>query len=284
MTNIKRFLCILISIMIIAMIVSSISVMTVFADEGAVVIEEGGGEGGGEGGEGGVEGGDIGGGDDSGDIGYVDNGEGSGDSGDNGNVDSGDGGNVSGGGDNSMYNSNGYVTNSDSNYYYFDEEAAAKSGDPNINKVEEKAELYQTSDLDDSALKENEWSDIKLDTQKTVTPAKSFNAIKENTEKDDNSQWILYIGIVLIGLSALGILYFVVATSVYKKKLDELQNREVKNNARRHNTYYDPSEFSDIEDLSNRVNNSHKYSTNSRRRARQDTAEVYLPRRYARKH
>ena len=279
MTNIKRFLCILISVMVICMIVSSISIMTVFADEGAVVIEENGDN------ADNADNADINNGDDSADIGNVDNGEVNVDNGENGNVEgggnyeSGDGGN-----DNSIYNSSGYVTNSDSNYYYFDEEAAAKSGDPNINKVEEKAELYKTSDLDDSVLKENEWSDIKLDTQKTVTPAKSFNAIKENTEKDDNSQWILYIGIVLIGLSALGILYFVVATSVYKKKLDELQNREIRNNARRHNTYYDPSEFSDIEDLSNRVNNSHKYSTNSRRRARQDTAEVYLPRRYARKH
>lgn len=185
----------------------------------------------------------------------------------------------------SIYNNGGYVTSD--NYYYFDDEQAAKSGDPNISKVEEKnASLYEVSDVNDAVLKENQWSDIQLDQKKTVTTTgtQNFSSIKENTDKDDNSQWILYIGIVLIGLSALGILYFVVATSVYRKNLAKLSDREMKNDIRRRNAYFDPDEFADIEDYSNRVNHSYSSSSNSRyssKHARQNTQEIHLPKRYA---
>lgn len=166
---------------------------------------------------------------------------------------------------------------------------AAQSGEVVADNNTEK--LYDTSDIDANALKENTWSDISLTTQKVDNDdAGDFTAITENNEKGDNSTWILYTGIVLIAVSLLGILYFVAATVSYRKKLKKLRAREMRNNQRRPNPTSRQRISSDVDSYHSRVNTNERprsYSTSPRlsnsdkRRMKADTAEVYIPRRFA---
>ena len=76
--------------------------------------------------------------------------------------------------------------------------------------------------------KPNEWSDITLDEKTVQTGVTDFSAIKENTQVEDNGYWILYVGYALLGLSVLGILYFIIATIAHRnavKKAERLEQR-----------------------------------------------------------
>lgn len=184
------------------------------------------------------------------------------------------------GGDTTSYGGYGTVYSNE----YFDEEKAAQ-GEANIGKVAQDSTLFDISS-DDGALRENTWSDIKLTTKTTGGTTNDFSSIKASSDKEDNSQWIFYVGLALIGLSLLGVAYFIVSTCVYRKRLNALKDREIKNTERRQKTSFDAREYSDISEYSNRVNRPHSYSTTprytstERRRMRQDTAELNLPRRF----
>lgn len=123
----------------------------------------------------------------------------------------------------------GYVdsyTNEDG-YYYYDENQMANSLDNTAGNVSDYTNLYNTSNINENELKSNKWSNIELNiSDENVDGAIDFSAIKTNKDDADDGHIYLYVGIVLIGLSIIGILYFIIATTTYKKKLKKLKARE----------------------------------------------------------
>ena len=145
--------------------------------------------------------------------------------------------------------------------------------------VKDSTTLFNTSRTNNDDVKPNAWSDITLD-EKTVpnkNTAGSFSAIKANTDKNDNGQWILYLGYLLIALSVIGIIYFIVATVSARK-----QNRREKRHSA--DTSASTARYTDV-----RVDNSSRKTTGhyadgyeaktTRRSSKADTGEVYVPRR-----
>ncbi len=188
----------------------------------------------------------------------------------------------------------GYVdsyTNEDG-YYYYDEDEMVNNLEDTAGNVSDYTDLYETSDLDREELKESKWDDIVLDTSKADSDTADFSAIKENKETDDNGQWIIYTGLILIGLSLIGILYFIIATATYKKKLKALKMREQRQRRREHerprDDYGDLSDYPTQSDYNKHYQRKRYSSSNTpysqRKRYKADTAEINLPKRYVSRH
>lgn len=205
--------------------------------------------------------------------------------------------------DNGYDNSNGSgYTNEEPNYYVEDSDPMyygdASNYDYNANvqqdvpagAVSSQTTLYNSSGMSAEDAAPNEWSDIVLDEKTVKTGVADFSAIKSNTETKDNGDWILYVGYVLLGLSALGILYFIVATIVHRKKA----KKEAARMERRRSSSPARSEAARMEERERRESaparrtsrfadeNPSGYSRRASSRA--DTDEVYIPRRAAKKH
>lgn len=187
---------------------------------------------------------------------------------------------------------NSYVDSytDENGYYYYDEEEMVNNIEDTAGNVSDYTNLYDTSNINESELKKTEWANITLST--TNGDATDFSSIKDNTEADDNGQWIIYTGLILIGLSLLGILYFVIATATYKKKLKKLKEREQRqrhrDQSRPRNDYGDSEDFPTQKDYYKRYQRN-RYATSTmsyseRKRQKADTAEINLPRRYEAKH
>lgn len=175
-------------------------------------------------------------------------------------------------GDNGNYDSDGnYVDSNDSN--------------GNAGSVSDYASsLYGISDINEKDLESNKWSAIQIDDKKDAGSADDFSSIKDNNEKGDNGTWILYTGIVLIGLAVLGIIFFIVATVTYRKKLKKLQAR----NSREHrDSQREPRSKADYSDTyrvdaprKRHYSNDKDLSYSERKRLKADTADIVLPRQY----
>lgn len=180
----------------------------------------------------------------------------------------------------------GYVDSymNDDGYYYYDEDQMVNNIEDTAGSVSDYTDLYDTSDFDSSTLKESEWNDIKLEVSKGNSDAADFSAIKENKETEDDGEWIVYTGLVLIGLSLIGIMYFIIATATYKKKLKSLKRREQSQRScdRARDDYGDMSEFPTQSDYNRRYQKNRYASPDSlgyaqRKRLNADTAEIDLP-------
>jgi hypothetical protein len=163
-----------------------------------------------------------------------------------------------------------YGDNSDRDYNTGSNDRAAGS-------VSDITTLYNTSGISDSEVAPNKWTNIALDEKTVSTGSGSFSAIKTNTAQNDNGQWILYIGYLLIALSILGILYFIVATISARKE----NERERRHNG--HNDAAAPADEPKTEAKTTRCTTGHYAdgyeSYSSRRSSRADTGEIYVPRR-----
>lgn len=130
--------------------------------------------------------------------------------------DSGDSGN------NDSYAYPGYVDNGsqdDQGSYSGNDGSHTTPG--SAGSVGDKTTLYDTDDVNDKDLEANQWSDIELDESKVDTSGTTdFTQMQHDTATEDDSQWMLYVGIALIGLSLLGILYFIFASAQAKKRND----------------------------------------------------------------
>lgn len=180
-------------------------------------------------------------------------------------------------------------------YYYYDEDRMAQSLEDTAGNVRDYTTLYNTN-IDDKALEQSKWNKITLDTGSMIDEAGDFTAIKENKSVEDNGEWILYLGIALIVLALLGILYFVVATATYRKKLKSLRARDQRQGQRRYGNaaglYEDGYDAGDHRGSQSSSRPQHRQrrryasddmSYSERKRLKSDTAEVYLPKRYAEK-
>ena len=193
---------------------------------------------------------------------------------------------------NDYSNNAGTVENQDPIYYG----DASQSGHMNVESNEQAAgsvssNLYNTSGMSAEDAKPNEWSDITLDEKTVKTGVTDFSSIKENTQEEDNGQWILYLGYALLGLSVLGILYFIIATIAHRnavKKAERLEQRR-RPSSRAAAPRADERGYRDYEEEAPRRRTS-RYADEdegyySRRRgsSRADTDEVYVPRRAAKR-
>lgn len=141
------------------------------------------------------------------------------------------------------------------------------------NEVTDKVEMYETK-KSDAALKESKWSNISLDTSKAPKKGEiqDFKSIKENNSKEDNGGYILYIGYILIALAVIGIIYYIIATVTYRKKLNKLRAREASGRTYGDNSYGEQSSYSSGSRKRQRRYGTTPYS--SRKRDISDTAEL----------
>lgn len=211
---------------------------------------------------------------------------------------------------NSGYDS-GYNSGYDSNYNSgsydsgnvgtVEDNAPVYYGDPSnsnnyvVNSTESAAgsvssSLYNSSGMSAEDAKPNEWSDITLDEKTVQTGVTDFSAIKENTKVEDNGYWILYVGYALLGLSVLGILYFIIATIAHRsavKKAERLERRRSSSPSRsaaarmEERERYDEYEEAPRRRTSRYADEDEGYSRRSS--SRSDTGEVYVPRRAAKR-
>lgn len=206
----------------------------------------------------------------------------------------------------SGYNS-GYDSNYNSGSYdsgnvgTVEDNAPVYYGDPSnsnnyvVNSTESAAgsvssSLYNSSGMSAEDAKPNEWSDITLDEKTVQTGVTDFSAIKENTKVEDNGYWILYVGYALLGLSVLGILYFIIATIAHRsavKKAERLERRRSSSPSRsaaarmEERERYDEYEEAPRRRTSRYADEDEGYSRRSS--SRSDTGEVYVPRRAAKR-
>ena len=210
---------------------------------------------------------------------------------------------------NSNYNS-GYESDYNSNYNSgydsgnagtVEDNTPVYYGDPSnsnnyvVNSTESAAgsvssSLYNSSGMSAEDAKPNEWSDITLDEKTVQTGVTDFSAIKENTKVEDNGYWILYVGYALLGLSVLGILYFIIATIAHRsavKKAERLERRRSSSASRsaaarmEERERYDEYEEAPRRRTSRFADEDEGYSRRSS--SRSDTGEVYVPRRAAKR-
>ena len=159
-----------------------------------------------------------------------------------------------------------------SNYDY----NSTGNNEQSAGSVSDSTSLFNSSRTSSEDVKPNAWTNITLD-EKTVTKTStgSFSAIKDNTSKNDNGQWIKYLGYLLIALSVLGILYFIVATVSARKQ----NRREIRHNA---DTRSETHRFTEPEHPARRTTGHYAdgyEGKTSRRSSKSDTGEVYVPRR-----
>ncbi|MBK6088187.1 hypothetical protein [Ruminococcus difficilis] len=199
---------------------------------------------------------------------------------------------------NSNYNSGSYDSG---NVGTVEDNAPVYYGDPSnsnnyvVNSTESAAgsvssSLYNSSGMSAEDAKPNEWSDITLDEKTVQTGVTDFSAIKENTKVEDNGYWILYVGYALLGLSVLGILYFIIATIAHRsavKKAERLERRRSSSPSRsaaarmEERERYDEYEEAPRRRTSRYADEDEGYSRRSS--SRSDTGEVYVPRRAAKR-
>ena len=198
-------------------------------------------------------------------------------------------------------NSNSYNDYSGNNAGSVEDNAPVYYGDPSnsnnyvVNSTESAAgsvssSLYNSSGMSAEDAKPNEWSDITLDEKSVQTGVTDFSSIKENTKVEDNGHWILYVGYALLGLSVLGILYFIIATIAHRnavKKAERLERRRSSSASRSAAARMEEDErYDDYEEAPRR--RTSRYADDdegyySRRSSRSDTGEVYVPRRAAKR-
>lgn len=178
-------------------------------------------------------------------------------------------------------------TNEDG-YYYYDEDQMVNSIEDTAGNVSDYTTLYDTSNIDKSELKESEWDNITLSMSDKNSDG-SFAAIKDNQGDTDDGQWIIYTGLILIGLAIIGIMYFIIATSTYKKKLKALRAREMRHRENRRerarDDYGDLSEYPTQSDYNKRYQRN-RYTSSSlgyaerKRLNKADTAEIDISAHY----
>lgn len=158
--------------------------------------------------------------------------------------------------------------------------------------VTSNSELIQTPSKSSADIAPEKWSDITppdVNTVKNESGDINFSSIKNNTSKKDDSYWILYLGYALIGLSVLGILYFIIASIVSSKaakKAERMERRRATSRPAYYGGYEDEApqwqEPSVPEKRTSRF--ADEPSGRSRRASsKADTGEVYVPRRVAKR-
>ena len=242
----------------------------------------------------------------SGDSGSGDSGSGSDDGGyvdpgyvDPGYVDPGNGGNnyddgSNTGSDNGSYNNTPVYYDEDPLFY-----GDASNYDYNTSVDNDKSagtidtELYPTKLNTSDSIKAQKWEDLELPTDNNNVKLNSGNAagdvsfasMQKNTAKGDDMGYIPYIGFVCIALSALGILYFIIAT-VSARKTAKATAGAPATVKYPENNVASADEFKKQNTTRSRTGGHYAddyadgYSASTRKGAKATTGEINLPRRF----
>lgn len=84
--------------------------------------------------------------------------------------------------------------------------------------------------INDDELSKSDWSEIaanlsKADSNSGDSDGGDFNFIKKNDSKNDNGDWMLYVGIALVALSIAGITYTIVSTVKIRKSTSSYSDK-----------------------------------------------------------
>ena len=172
--------------------------------------------------------------------------------------------------------------------WYGESDYSISDNDSSAGSISDTTKLYESKGTSDTDVAPNKWTNIALD-EKSVkgNKAQSFSGIQDDTSTNDNGEWMLYLGYILIALSILGILYFIVATISARKE----NQRERRHSAGSHASaaYTSIDALSSLDDAAaGKTTSRHAadrygdgYTSAPRRRvsSRADTGEIYIPRR-----
>lgn len=186
----------------------------------------------------------------------------------------------------------GYVEEEDYGSNYVENEYSEDSAAQQSNSGQQ-TELFDARDISSAEMAANKWSNIELPQQDNSKNSVDFSTIQKDTSAADNGQWILWTGFILMGASLIGILYFVISTIAYRKKLKNLNRRQAKNNSTRSKNHKAerreapsreaypsrPVSSSPARSSSRRYAADSKLSYAERKRLKADTAELYIPKR-----
>lgn len=154
------------------------------------------------------------------------------DDGSSSNNDGGGGGGYDDGGQ-SSYDNGGDDSNSNGNVYYdgdgnsySNQEDVYVGGGQNYDppaSTAPPAALYKTEKkIDVNELSKNDWGDIANMLKKTdssESDGDDFAFIQKNTKGGDNGNWIIIVGVLLIGLSVAGFIYLIASNINRRKKI-----------------------------------------------------------------
>lgn len=199
--------------------------------------------------------------------------------------------------DNTPAEDNNYSVEDDNDDYYnyvednYQEDVNSQNyaADP-----QPQAELFDAREISSAEMAANKWSNIEIPQQDNSKNNVDFTTIQKDTSAADNGQWILWTGFILMGASLLGIMYFIISTVTYRKKLNNLNRRQKRNNETRtrssHDNRYEdaPREaYNQRQRISSPARNNRRYATDTKlsyadkKRLKADTAEIYIPKRLA---
>ena len=179
-----------------------------------------------------------------------------------------------------------YFTDDDDPLWYGDpaDYGYYNSGDNDVSagSVTDTTQLFHTSGTNRDDVAPNAWTEIKLDEKTASAGSGSFSSIKSNTAKNDNGQWILYLGYALVILAVLGILYFITATvSARKQNRRAIRHSAGAGSSATYTTLEKPERGGKS---SGSARSTGRYADgyegySSRRASKADTGEIYVPRR-----
>ena len=123
--------------------------------------------------------------------------------------------------------------NSDSSQIYYESDNGGESSEFYVGggqsyvppaSTAPSAPLYESNrKIDDSVLSNSDWKDISASLKNAGNDSENdsddFGFIKNNDSLSDNGEWMLYIGIACLALSAAGIAYVIISSVSKHKKL-----------------------------------------------------------------
>ena len=207
-------------------------------------------------------------------------GEAQGDAGNSGYNDSGSGYDY-GSGDSGYdpYANPGYVDNGSQDDQGSYNTGSGNSGQDTAGSVTDRTTLYDTDDVDNKDLEANQWSDIEIDDSKAAASGTTdFTQMQTDEKTEDDSQWMLYVGIALVGLSFLGILYFILASVQAKKR----NNRRLAAERQRTENPHRSAPSRPAQSAPKAAKGHYaddNYAPRRKSSPRSDTDEIYLPKR-----
>lgn len=176
--------------------------------------------------------------------------------------------------------------NSDSSQIYYESDNGGESSEFYVGggqsyvppaSTAPSAPLYESNrKIDDSVLSNSDWKDISASLKNAGNDSENdsddFGFIKNNDSLSDNGEWMLYIGIVCLALSAAGIAYVIISSvSKHKKLSDGLGGKQYAYAGAGNGRYRSASDYDDgykDEKINKKkIDKSRKF----------DTADVKLP-------
>ncbi len=165
---------------------------------------------------------------------------------------------------------------------------ATSAAQPATSAESKKSEIYDVEDeeVDEDTLKKGDWKDIEEQLKNANANDDSdvadFDFIKKNDGKNDNGEWILYLGIAFEVIAA-GIIVTLIILAVRRKKKAEnarhgnSATRTKNGSQRRESDSPGPVANRQVSEERRRTAPSHSQSRQVKKRSKYDTDEIFIP-------